>query len=227
MKSNTYIMLQNFFNESLIDIAKDMNYSEENIIILEGDESLLKRKYPEIYENLLSCSHNRDFRTPIQYAQDLVCSWLYEDYLLKRLMQNGLEIRLSGEDRNRKLLKSTRVKANSDYLVEYNGKSVFVELANDYTGYWMRTLKCDLRDDKFLQIKNEIKNADYSLLLGVDFNNMKFFIVDVVNDENNITYSSYHYAFRKPAYSIDLRRVRFYDFTIENICNVIKNIIIK
>lgn len=223
MKSNIYIMLEKFFDDSVINVAKNMNYSEENILILENKENDLKQRYPEIYNNLLSCRHNRDFRTPMQYAQDLVCSWLYEDYLLDKLKHVGINIKLSGEDRNRKILSSARVSSNSDYLIEYNGKKAFIELANDYTGYWKNKKQCDLRDDKFLHIKNGVKDADFSFLLGVDFKNIEFFIVDV-NDSHNITYSNYHYAYHKPAYSIHLNDVQFYSFNIINISNIIKEL---
>ena len=225
MKSNICRMLEIFFDKPIIEVAKSMNYTEDNILILENDEITLKNKYPEIYSNLLSCSHNRDFRTPMQYAQDLVCSWLYEDYLLAQLELNGLNIKLSGEDRNRKILKSAKVSSNSDYLIEYNGKKAFIELANDYTGYWKNKKQCDLRDDKFMHIKNGVKDADYSFLLGVDFKNIEFFVVDV-NDSCNITYSNYHYAYHKPAYSIHLEQISFYKFNIENICKVIKDLMI-
>lgn len=223
MKSNIYVMLEKFFDDSIINIAKKMNYSEDNILILENKENELKIKYPEIYNNLLSCSHNRDFRTPMQYAQDLVCSWLYEDYLLEQLKKDGLTVQLSGEDRNRKILKTAKVSSNSDYLIMHKGKKAFVELANDYTGYWKNKKQCDLRDDKFLHIKNGMKDADFSFLLGVDFKNVEFFVVNV-NDKNNITYSNYHYAYHKPAYSLHLDNVQFYSFNVTNISNVIKDL---
>lgn len=126
-------MLEVFFNNSIINTAQKLNYTEDNILILNNDEESLKIKYPEIYNNLLSCTHNRDYRSPLQYAQDLVCSWIYEDFLLKELNKTGLTIELSGEDKNRKILKSAKVSSNSDYLVKYNNKTAFIELANDYT----------------------------------------------------------------------------------------------
>lgn len=223
MKSNIYVMLESFFEEPIVNVAKKMKYSESNILILENNELELRRKYPDIYDNIVSCNHNRDFRTPMQYAQDLVCSWLYEDYLLDRLKINGLNIELSGEDRKRKILSTTKISSASDYLIEYNGKRAFIELANDYTGYWKKQKKCDLRDDKFIHIKRGINNADFSFLLGVDFKNIEFFLVNV-NDTTNISYTNYHYAYHKPAYSIHLDKINFYKFTIDNICNIIKKL---
>ena len=222
MKSNVYTMLEYFFNDTIVNTAKKMNYTQENILILENDENELRKTYPETYENLLSCVHNRDYRTPMQYAQDLVCSWLFEDYLMEELSNKGLKISLSGEDRNRKILKSAKVSSNSDYLVEVNGRTAFIELANDYTGYWNTKKQCDLRDDKFLHIKEGINKADYSLLMGVDFKNQSFFLIDVNNEKNNIIYTNFHYAYHKPAYSIKLHNIEFKKFTIDNICKYIK-----
>lgn len=221
MKSNIYTMLENFFEEPIITIAKNFNYSEDNILILENKEKELEKLYPDTYSNLLSCKHNRDNRTLMQYAQDLVCSWIFEDYLMSELKNKGLKITLSGEDRNRKILKSSKVSSNSDYLVSVKDKLIYIELANDYTGYWQNENQCDLRDDKFLHIQKGVEGANYSFLLGIDFKNVCYFLVDVNNDENNITYIPYHYAYHKPAYSINLKNISLKPFTIDNIYNAI------
>lgn len=102
MKSNIYEMLERFFDETMINIAKKMGYSEENIIILENNEEKLKRDYEDVYNNLKSCRHNRDGRTEMEYAQDLVCSWIFEDYLIYNLKLSGLNVELSGADFERK-----------------------------------------------------------------------------------------------------------------------------
>ena len=52
MKSNIYEMLERFFDETMINIAKKMGYSEENIIILENNKEKLKRDYEDVYNNL-------------------------------------------------------------------------------------------------------------------------------------------------------------------------------
>jgi len=64
-----------FFGSPLDIVAKEFNYDEDNILILRGDIAALHSKYPETYRNLESCTHHRDNRTALQYAQDLVASW--------------------------------------------------------------------------------------------------------------------------------------------------------
>ena len=225
MKSNIYMMLENFFNDEITNIAKNLNYDEDNIIILKGDENELYEKYPETYLNLQSCSHNRDSRSMIEYAQDIVCSWIFEDYLLYNLKLNGIDIELSGGDKNRKILKTNKVSASSDYFIKYNNKKGYVELANDYTGYWKKSKKCDLRDDKYCHLKNMAQNNDFSFLLGIDFPNMQFFIINFNDDNLKINYSKFHWAYKKPVYTIDLKEIKYYNFNFNNIVNEIIKLI--
>jgi len=224
MKSNVYLMLESFFDRNMIDIAKELNYSTDNILILQSDENRLQNEFPETYKNLMSCTHNRDSRLPIAYAQDLICSWIFEDYLLENLKENGLDIRLSGNDKLRKILNVRKVSSNSDYLVTIGRKNIFIELANDYKGYWKKNKVCDLRDDKFKHIQKMSSEADFSLLLGIDFSNRKFFILDVLDSNTKITYRDYHWAYHKPVYSLDLNCVNYYDFDFLKIVEIIKEI---
>lgn len=217
MKSNIYNKLEIFFDDTMINIAKKMGYKEENIIILENNETKLLQKFPDVYQNLLTCNHNRDNRSIMEYAQDLVCSWVFEDYLIYNLKLFGIDIKLSGNDRNREILKNKSVSSNPDYLITYNRKTAFIELANDYTGYWRRAGKCDLRDDKFNHIKSKISGNDFSFLLGIDFSNDSFFIIDLIKDEKIIEYSNYHRFYHKPAYTIHLDKIKYSFFSFENI----------
>jgi hypothetical protein len=217
MKTHIHERLDEFFDETIINIAKRLGYNIENILVLEDKELLLKTEYPRIYGNLESCKHQRDKRSLMEYAQDLVCSWVFEDYLIVNLKNLGLNIEHAGEDRNREILSSSKVSANSDFLINNNNKKLYVELANDYTGYWLRRLQIDLRDDKYLRIKNKLNNGDVSVLLGIDLINKKYFIHDF-SDEENVKYIEYHPPFSKPAYSIKLEKNKINDFSFEKVC---------
>lgn len=221
MKSNIYEILEIFFDETMINIAKQMGYSEENIIILENDEEKLKSDYKDVYDNLKSCRHNRDGRTEIEYAPDLICSWIFEDYLIYNLKLSGLNVKLSGVDFERKILRSSSVSSKSDLIIRGPKNNIYIEVANDYKGYWAKNKKVDLRDDKYLHIKNLAYENNKSFLLGIDFCNKKFFLFDVNNNED-VKYEPFHYAYRKPAYSINLKNVEYYDFSFEKICSEIK-----
>lgn len=224
-KSNVYEKLENFFDETIINVAKKMGYREENIIILEDDEAKLRKEYPDIYDNLISCSHNRDSRNIIEYAQDLICSWIFEDYLIYNLNLFDINVELSGEDRERKILRSSSVSSKADYFLEYNGKKMYIELANDYRGYWKRKGICDLRDDKYKKLANKKSTFHYTYLLGIDFVDNEYFFIDIANENLNVKYSEFHYAFRKPAYSISLKGIKYNKFSFENIAKELKEIL--
>lgn len=193
---STFSEIQQLFPKPLQEIAKELNYPESTICILSGNENEIISNYPKTHKNILSCRHNRDARTPMQYAMDLAASWVMEDYIIEQLKNNGLSVSRAGEDKGRIVLAGKNVSSNSDCLVEYNGKSRNLELMNDYKGYWNRYKKMDLRDDKFLKLQNE-----KSLFLGVSTSDKKYLLLNFAKETNAI-YSSFHYAYHKPAYSI-------------------------
>ena len=39
------------FNDNLISIAKELNFSESNICILQDNEENIKKTFPEVYKN--------------------------------------------------------------------------------------------------------------------------------------------------------------------------------
>lgn len=190
-----------FFGTNLVEIAKDLNYSPANLLILAGDKNKLMTEYPDIYENILSCSHQADARRPIQYAKDIVASWIFEDYLLRKL-QNGnvpIEIELAGADRNREILPASKVSSNSDYRIKVsNNLSAKLELMCDYTGFWARTNRLHLRDQKYLGLTRES-----ALLLGVSLLDSNLVFLDF-GQPIEATYLPYHPYYHKPAYEINL-----------------------
>ena len=90
--------------DGLVSKAKELGYKEENILILKGQENELKSQYSECYDNIQSCRHNRDTRTPMEYAQDLVASWIFEDSLVKEMNKVGCQMFLSGAEQTRREL---------------------------------------------------------------------------------------------------------------------------
>lgn len=207
-----YLELSNFFKNGLINEAKKFKYSNSNILILEGQESSLKTEYPAIYSNLVSCKHNRDRRMIMEYAQDLVASWVFEDYLIEEFKKIGYILEKSGTDKNREILSSSKVSAASDCLLKHNGNSILIEIMSDYKGYWTKYNKVDLRDDKFNKLK-----ISKSKFLGISVKDKLYFLLNFNNDIN-ATYSPSHFAYGgKPVYSITLRKDILKPFDIENI----------
>lgn len=204
------------FGGSLIKTAKELGYSYANILIVTGDESALKRDCPNIYQNILSCGHQRDGRTPFAYAQDLVASWIFEDFLLKRLCDNGLPVMLSGEDRMREILPHHRVSASSDFEIRYQGKCRLMEVMCDYTGYWGRTHKIDLRDSKY---QNLCQSG--SLFLGVSTKDKRFILIDF-GGATDAQYIPQHRPYGgKSAYSLTIRDEDLVGFNIKQLISAI------
>lgn len=183
----------------LIEKAKLFNYPASSICILEGDENKLQRCFPEAYNNLNSCKHHRDNRSAMEYGKDLVASWLFEDYLMENLQEAGINIKGAGADKNREVLSNAKVSASSDCLVSYNGKQRMLELMSDYTGYWARYHKMELRDSKFIKMKES-----NSLFLGVSTVDNKYILLDMSGEYDFSFIPSYFLYGGKPAYSIKL-----------------------
>lgn len=217
-----YKGLKEFLGERLIQIAEENNYSLDNILILKSDIEKLKNEYPETYKNIYSCRHNRDRRSAERYAQDLVASWVLEDYVISMITDNDLKLKLSGADKNRKILPNTSVRSDSDYIALYKGEEVNIELACDYSNYWKIKKKIDLRDKKYQKLVDS-----QSLLLGISILSKNFFIADF-RKPIKAQYISCHSPFGgKPAYSIDFKEagIKFHDLNDENIIKEIKRTI--
>jgi hypothetical protein len=195
------------FNDNLISIAKELNFSESNICILQDNEENIKKTFPEVYKNILSCSHHRDARTPIQYARDLVASWLFEDYIMQVLNKSGINIILSGSDRNREILPNKRVTTESDYLIQFGTNKIHLELMSNYTNFWKKTNKLHLRDAKYKKM-----SESGAVMLCVSPIDKYFFIIDFRN-KINATFIPYHYPYGgKPAYELSIDRFDKHSF---------------
>ena len=211
-----FVGAEHFFNKPLIEVAKQLHYDEDNLLILQGKEQELKERYPNIYKNILSCRHNADKRTPMEYAQDLVASWLVEDSFFKVLNHGALRVDLGGTDSQRKVLSKSKVKTNSDFFVHYHDKSLKIELMNDYTGFWDKYHKLHLRDDKFVRMKN-----GGCLLLAVSTVNKNHALFDF-NKGFNAKYIPSHRQYGgKPAYELEISSDIMRPATSQNIiCSV-------
>ena len=197
-----FVGVSKLFGNKIVEYAKKAGYSEDNILILSGKETELAERFPETYQNLLSCRHHADRRLPIDYGKDLVASWLFEDYLFEILKNHSdnFTVSLSGADKERKILARARTSSTSDYEIIYkDGTTRKMELMNDYSGYWAKNNRLDLRDSKYNKLKNE--NA---LLLTIAVGEQKFSVIDFSKEINSIYIANHPpYGF-KPAYQIPI-----------------------
>ena len=194
-----FVELSKYFSRGIVEKAIELGYTYDNVLILQGQEKELQWRYPRIWSNLQTCSYHRDKRTPMEYAQDLVASWVFEDCLIKALQDAGLEISHAGADKGRQILSGSHVSASSDASISVRGRAVPLEIMCDYTGFWTREGKMDLRDGKYKKLKNT-----NSLFLGFSTKDNKVILLDFA-DELTVTFTPSHFAYGgKPAYSVRL-----------------------
>lgn len=196
-----YSGVSQFFGRPLDQIATELGYAMDNILILKGDLQSLKEDYPATYNNMMTCLHHADRRTPLEYAQDLVASWLIEDYFLTALSSDQYSISLDGADRNRKILSSARTSASSDFLVSMNGYNLKLELMNDYTGFWRKNQVLHLRDAKYRQLRRA-----GSLFIAIAVPSGEFAIYDFRKDIPARYIASHLLYGGKPAYELSIPR---------------------
>lgn len=213
-EDSTFKEIQKLFKSRLQDIAKDLDYPEDTICVLSGEEQRLASEYPDTYQSITTV-HHRDARTSFQYAMDLAASWIMEDYIINQLKIKGLSIERAGEDKERKMLSSKKISSNSDCKVLLNGQEIPLELVNDYKGYWAKNKKIDLRDDKYL---NMVKKK--SLLLGISTKDQKYILLNFAKDIK-AKHIENHYAYHKPAYSIPITPDMLKDLDFSAIAEVI------
>lgn len=211
-----------YFNKPLVRVAEIFNYDDDNIVILEGDYEKLRVQFPDTYNNLVSCRHHADRRTPLEYGQDLVASWLFEDSFLESLRRsNSFEIELDGADKNRKILSNTKTSAASDYIIKTSsGERIKVELMCDYTGFWSRTNKLHLRDAKYIQLKKS-----KSLFIAVSPTTNEFSLFDFSNDIQAKYIESHRPYGGKPAYELSISSNEMYELKTDVIIDVIETTI--
>lgn len=94
--------------------------------------------------------HNRDTRTPLQYATDLIVGWLCEDTVVNILNNNGIMATLTGSDKDRNFL----VKEDITHGADIETPEASIELLFDFTNHWVTYNKLDLRDKKYAHITN-------------------------------------------------------------------------
>jgi hypothetical protein len=114
--------------------------------------------------------HNRDNRTQLQYATDLIIGWLSEDAIITALNNNGTFAQPIGSDKDRTFLE----KDDITHLADIQTPTKIVELVFDYTNHWVKHDKLDLRDNK----KTHLETNGITLLGIAPRANKAFVITD-------------------------------------------------
>lgn len=130
----------NYLTMSLADQALYLQVSEE---------------YSKKLESLCNISYNRDARTPVEYAIDLIFGWIVEDVVIEYLLLNGFNVEKIGADSERVFLSSGNITTDNDVRIEYSGKSKEFDIYFDSQGYWTKYDKIDIRESKWKSITKD------------------------------------------------------------------------
>ena len=164
--------IEKFFNKSVVNIAKECNFPDYTILVLQDNEVELRSKHKDVYDNIMSCVYAADERRPMEYAKDLIIAWIFEAYVMENLKKQGLRVYRNGGDKDLSILSQKKVSTDSDFLVE--GRRV--ELISNYTDYWKRNNCFELRDSKLQHLKDR-----KSLVLGVSTNYDYYLLINFNN----------------------------------------------
>jgi hypothetical protein len=156
----------------------------------------------------------KDKRTASGYAIDLIIGWLIEDAILAFILLKGIPAKLQGADNKREFLNQSELDTMPDIIISDKQ----IEVVCDWTDYWMRTGKGDLRDNKF----NRLVKED-AFLLGLSPISGMGFLINVSEQIHGFEYISSIYGYGgKPGYTTN-KMAEFMKPTInvlENLCKI-------
>lgn len=199
-----YEKIDHLFSErgtSVYEQAEKYQFSLVNLAILAGDIDYVKTHAPETYQNVLSCAHQADARSPFVYVRDIVASWVYEENIRAVLTRCGFDVELAGADKDRTILPTSKVSNGADFIWHRSGSTDrSIELVCDYSGFWSAKCVMHLRDNKYIHL-----TESESILLGIDCKNHMFYLIDFAKGKIHAQYLPHHHAYGdKPAYAIEL-----------------------
>lgn len=207
------------FNLSLLQVIDKLklNYDEDIIqVLLMTDEREITENRG-LYSKLLTLTHNRDNRSILQFAQEIIGSWICEDFI-KRILEkfNNVKLIHNGSDANRTFQYANRVSSNSDFIIEFpNGVKRNLELQISLTDYYDRVPEVFIRDNKLQKMIN-----NEALFLVVDLHSEYMYLWDF--NTNNYMYrespASEHPWLNKDGYQLYLGDRTKYKLTKNIFC---------
>lgn len=175
--------------DSIFDIMSMFDVSEEELYSKYNNKEFVNKLTSQVLEqclflnftkdiehklnNLCAITYNRDKRSPIEYALDLVYGWLIEDIITIYLNRKGFNAKLIGADKDREFLKKKTISTDADLII--NGRAA--DIYADMDGYWNKTDSLDLRINKYHKLIQE-----KSILIGVSPKECQMLLLDFSRD---------------------------------------------
>lgn len=183
------------YGRTLLDVASELGYSDENLEILACDKNdknakfQLYKKHKSLFDAFLKtdCADLRDGRNPLDYFKDLIASWVGEDLLVKALNEYGFKAEVANADKDRKIKESRQqITCAADIKLEYEGNVRFIELMDalspveEYGQFDLRLAKA----------KKQFEHGNIFLLQCLT--DGKFVLIDFLRDSITVKYNAPH-----------------------------------
>ena len=227
-------ILRRDYGKSVIDVAKGLGYSLQNLefltIDLADDTSCasLMRKHEQLIDSMkLSTSYknrmDRGKRLPVAMFANLVQGWITEDLTVLMLREAGFHVELSGVDKDRNIY-NVNVLCEPDILIRHGDRKQWIELATEYTNYGMDGEKpfFELRKTKFLRCHEHkayvlYRNLAVGKYILVDLSRGKTILHKVPKKEWNV-YSMRYY------FEENHREMRTFDKMVDELKALLNNV---
>lgn len=208
MKIDKYQLTSDFIGMDAIKYLQILGFNKIYTDILKGK---MDRK---IEKELSEMKEKRDNRTTLEYAKELILAKVKEYFLMDYFYTlYGEKYFFNGGERGELfLLKEKDITSETDWISE---KGEFVEVTDDYTGFWQRSGIMHMRYNKLPNLVKLARKGNEVFVLGVDLENKAYGFIRI---EPNISLE-YHSNFKpfggKPAYSMAIDTSVFKALDIE------------
>ena len=146
MRNGNFRALVSKYNPQwILQFMVDHNYAEIAFAVLMGNKKRiieLEPKWTLAYLDEIKTYRNsmKDKKTNLQYLQDVVASWIYEDAFMDYVKNNFQEVKIyhNGSDGARNTL-SNETTCKADFEVEYMGIRAKLEFVTSHSEYTYQT----------------------------------------------------------------------------------------
>jgi|DEB0MinimDraft_10_1074344.scaffolds.fasta_scaffold01819_15 hypothetical protein len=183
-------------NDHDINIFKVIDtYEDSKLVkkILGLDSTMSEADMIQLENKLIGNEHHKDYRTTLQFARNLVMNWLIEDFVYYMLRKQDIEVKRTGKDGHRKLLKGWNASSDPDLQCKINNNNLWIEVIANYPtqsfdSFWESEGYYDLRDYKLKNLKSK-SYKDKTIVLGVNVKQKKYFTMQITPDLQSLDYS--------------------------------------
>ena len=175
-------MIEDFIGTTAEFMGKYLNYPEHTIQML--DESKFNW-YMDTNKRLRDIHNGNKFgadvRRPFTFQRAITLNWLLEDYIIGVLNRNTeFKYANNAVDKNRELLPYRKVVIDPDVIVSVDGKDIEFDVISTSQGYIDNLY---MRGNKLQKMKERSK-VNPVFIMGIDYKNKKYFLVDVNDMES-------------------------------------------